>query len=91
MAVVVLTDIRRGPEEEEHMLLDTLHDMGIEAISVLTKSDKLAKSRRKLRYRELKARFGAAAATTLLFSSKTGQGRQELWNEIFRCVEAAQK
>ena len=89
LAMLVLVDIRRGPEDEERMLLETLEESGVRAIFVLIKSDKLAKSRRKLRYMELKKAFGPNVATTVLFSSKTGQGRQELWGEVIRCVNAA--
>jgi len=45
--VVVLVDVRRGPEEEEADLLDFLAEAGVPAILVATKLDRVKKSKRK--------------------------------------------
>ena len=45
--VVVLVDVRRGPEGEEADLIDFLIEAGVPAILVATKLDRVAKSKRK--------------------------------------------
>ena len=81
-AMLVLVDIRRGPEIEEHMLLDALAAHEIAVIAVLTKADKLAKSKRRVAAKKMGAAFGSAGIPTVPFSSKTGEGRERLWQEI---------
>jgi len=79
--VVVIIDARRGPEEEEVELLEWLADVDRPALVVLTKVDKLPKSKR----------IPAAAATRralglkkepLLFSADSGDGVDDLWRAI---------
>jgi GTP-binding protein len=84
-AVIVLVDARRGPEEEERELSEWLEANQIPLITVLTKVDKLPKSKRKP--------AGAAAARGLglrkqpiLFSAESGEGQQALWRAILRAV-----
>ena len=45
-AVVILFDIRRIPREEDLQLLDWLEEFGIPTIPVITKIDKVTKTRR---------------------------------------------
>ena len=44
--VVVIMDIRRMPRQEEHDLIDWLTHFSIAGILVLTKTDKLSKTKR---------------------------------------------
>ncbi|MBN1947307.1 MAG: YihA family ribosome biogenesis GTP-binding protein [Bradymonadales bacterium] len=86
VAMLVLVDLRRGPEPEEYQLLDLLRRFGIRAVVVFTKSDKLSKSARNLRFQQLAATMRDFAASTVLFSSKSGEGRENLWNIILRLI-----
>lgn len=56
--VVVLVDVRRGPEDEEADLFDFLADAGVPAILVATKLDRVSKSKRKAALDKLRARIG---------------------------------
>jgi len=82
-AVIVLIDARRGARDEEAELCAWLEAESIPAIVVLTKSDKLAKSKRKPAAMALKRELGLARAP-IVFSAHTGDGVDELWNAIMR-------
>lgn len=83
--VIVIIDIRRGPEEEEADLIEWLHEIDKPVQVVLTKADKVAKNQR----------FPAVAATKrsltlrrepLVFSAETGEGVDELWKVILKAA-----
>lgn len=57
---VLVVDLRRGCEEEEHMLLEWLAHEGIEVGIAFTKSDKLPPAQRAARLRELEASLSRA-------------------------------
>ena len=82
-AAVVILDIRRDPAEGDKDLLGRLKRYGIHSIIVLTKADKLSrqKSRRRagLIGKELE---GISHERPLVFSARTGEGRDEIWEKI---------
>ncbi len=82
-AVVVIIDARRGARDEELDLLAWLRDAEIPTIPVLTKVDKLAKSRRKPAGTALQRSVGLTRAP-VLFSAHSREGVAELWREILR-------
>jgi GTP-binding protein len=86
-AMLVLIDLRRGPEDEEWTLLEALAEFGIGALVVLTKCDKLAKSKRRLEQERLARALGTKARAVVGHSSRTSEGREELWREIERCLK----
>jgi len=80
--VVLIVDIRRTPKEEELDFLQWLSDRRIPARIVLTKVDKLSKSRRQQRRRAVADALSTAPEDLVLFSAKTRQGRPDLWAHI---------
>jgi GTP-binding protein len=86
--VILILDIRRTPKEEELNLLAWLAERRIPARAVLTKTDKLSKSRRQQRQRAVAETLAVPADDLLLFSAKTRQGRRELWTRILALTEA---
>ncbi|MCG8416895.1 MAG: ribosome biogenesis GTP-binding protein YihA/YsxC [Proteobacteria bacterium] len=80
-ALVLLVDARRGPESEETDLLEWLGAMAIPVIPVLTKSDKLAKNKRKPAAYAARRAMGVAR-DPILFSAHTGEGLSDLWRAI---------
>ena len=86
--VILILDIRRTPKEEELNLLHWLSDRGIPARTVLTKADKLSKSRRQQRRQAVSEALMLPAEDLVLFSAKTRQGRNELWSHILAMTEA---
>ncbi|MFO7738611.1 MAG: ribosome biogenesis GTP-binding protein YihA/YsxC [Desulfatiglandaceae bacterium] len=82
-AVVVILDIRREPTLGDKQLLEWLEHYGIHPIVVLTKADKLSRQQARKRPDILKRQFGGIFhVSPVLFSTKTRQGREELWKRI---------
>jgi GTP-binding protein len=81
-SVVLLMDLRRTPRDEEFHLLDWLHHHRIPSILVLTKADKLSKTKRKKQCRLTAEALGVDASDMVLFSAKTGLGKEDLWQLI---------
>ncbi len=78
-AVVVLFDIRRGLEDDDAQLLEFLESLGLRAILVATKVDKLSASERNGRLAALRAELGQPV---LGYSSAANLGRDELWKTL---------
>ncbi len=85
-AVVVLMDLRRTPKVEEFNLLDWLRNYSITAIPVLTKCDKLSKTKQKKQLNAAALALSLPEEQLTLFSAKTGMGRDALWHRIKACL-----
>jgi len=80
--VVLIMDIRRTPGIEELNFIDWLSKEGLVCLPVLTKTDKLSKTRQ-IKQQTMIARTIQKEMTDLiLFSSKTKKGRDRLWQTI---------
>ncbi|HJL18327.1 MAG TPA: ribosome biogenesis GTP-binding protein YihA/YsxC [Sandaracinaceae bacterium LLY-WYZ-13_1] len=82
-AVVVIVDVRRGPEEDDEGLLEYLAHLGIPAIVVATKLDKLPANKRKPALAKLRPRLGQRPVG---FSAVTGEGAELLWARILKAA-----
>jgi GTP-binding protein len=78
-AVVLLMDLRRTPRAEEFTLMEWLRHYEIPMILVLTKADKLSKIKQKKQRQAAAQILGVATEDLLLFSAKTGLGKDRLW------------
>jgi GTP-binding protein len=85
-AVVVLIDARRGAETEERELIEWLLSNEVPVIPVLTKVDKLSKSKRKPAGAAL-ARELQLSGQPVLFSAQSGEGQDDLWRAILTAVK----
>ncbi|MDH5637136.1 MAG: ribosome biogenesis GTP-binding protein YihA/YsxC [Nitrospinota bacterium] len=89
--VAALLDIRRTPNDDDLSLLEWLASYSVPYVLVFTKADKVPKTRRPKMIKEALATIGELDTTMaghLLFSSHTGEGRNELWAAINRMREA---
>ncbi len=77
--VVLIIDIRRGPEKEEADFINWLLGKSIPVVLVLTKADKLAKNRRIKQLKAVSGDLGLDEESLIIFSAKTKQGLNELW------------
>ncbi len=77
--VVAVVDCRRGLEGEERDLLAWLAHHSLPAVVVLTKADKLKANGRR---RALTITAAQTGAEPLLFSARTGEGRELLWRLV---------
>jgi len=84
--VLVLADIRRGPQEEEWQLADYLDAHGIERIWVMTKSDKLARGELARRLAALEREIDEPM---IAVSGETGAGIDALERWMAKTVRKA--
>lgn len=80
--LVLLMDIRRLPRQEESDLLGWLDLYCLPAVIVLTKADKLSKSKQKHQQNAIAKTLGVNSDRLLIFSAKTRQGKDALWRAI---------
>jgi GTP-binding protein len=79
--VVQLLDIRHRPTQMDISLYGWLKQAGIPLIHVATKADKLSKSQAGNQLTIIRQSLELEGQRPLvLFSAKTGQGRDEVWN-----------
>ena len=80
--VALIMDIRRIPGPEELQFIEWLDHIGLPSVLILTKTDKLSKTK------QLKQNFAIAKALDMdpngliLFSAKTRQGKDAVWDAI---------
>ncbi|QQE73330.1 YihA family ribosome biogenesis GTP-binding protein [Brevibacillus composti] len=83
--IIQLVDIRHAPSKDDVAMYEWCKEIGIPTVVVATKGDKIARGRwlqhTKVIREHLKLR---GDDSILIFSSETGQGRDELWSEIKR-------
>ncbi len=76
--VVLIVDVRRGLEEEEHQLLDFLAAIAVPVLVLATKIDKLKRGDQTKALRAL----AASALPVVPFSAVTGDGVSAVWKTI---------
>ncbi len=81
-AVVMILDIRRTPGIEEQNLTGWLGSHHIPIIRVLTKADKLSKTKRKKQLGLNANALSLDEAAFVLFSAKSGMGKEAVWEAI---------
>lgn len=82
--VVVIIDIRHEPKVQDTQLLDWLRENNIPCLPVYTKIDKVSGSLREKNSRLLDAGHRVTPQDRVLFSAKTGQGRDQLITALYR-------
>ena len=85
--VVLIMDLRRTPGRQESDLINWLYHYGIPCILVMTKTDKLKKSKRVLHQKQAAEALQIDPEDLLLFSTKSRQGKGRIWDEISRLVQ----
>jgi GTP-binding protein len=80
--VVLLVDIRRIPDERERLFVAWLGQHNQAVIPVLTKSDKLSKRAQNRQWRLTMDAMATDSLAPILFSAKTRQGREAVWEAI---------
>ena len=82
MGMVLLVDIRRDPGKEELGLMDWFEAHRVPYIIVVTKADKLSKTKQQVRIKAIAESFEIEKDALILFSSKTRLGRDRVWKEL---------
>ncbi len=81
-AVVHLVDARHDPTEHDVRMVRYLAELGLPALVVLTKADKLKRGERNAAIRRTLDTLEIDESQLLPFSSKTGEGREELLDAL---------
>lgn len=81
-AVVWILDCRRKPNQDDLNLAEWLLAAAMPIITVATKTDKIKSSVMVRTIKEFRAGLPPQLPPPLLFSSRTGRGRSELWSVI---------
>jgi GTP-binding protein len=76
--VVQLLDVRHDPTDDDRHMLDFLADLGVPTLVVFTKVDKLRARERAERLPALLASLALDEDQVLVFSARTGEGRDDL-------------
>jgi GTP-binding protein len=77
---VVLVDVNVPPQPPDRQLLDFLNASGRDFLLIATKSDRLSNNQLRNSMKSLQEAY--PTAPVIPFSSKTGTGRDEVWNKI---------
>jgi GTP-binding protein len=85
--VVLLVDVRRGPEDEELDFVPWLENRGTPIIVAVTKADKLPKAKRMVEVAKAKKAL-ALRRDPIAVSAHTGDGIDELWRAISKTAAA---
>lgn len=86
--VIQLIDIRVGITADDEMMIDFLSQSGLPFIIVATKADKPNKTERKKSLDEIASHRCVSEGTPIIpFSSLSGEGKQELWQQISRFAD----
>ena len=89
--VVIIMDIRRLPREEEQNLIHWLAHYSIASILVLTKTDKLSKTKLIKQQTAIVEALAVEREDALLFSAKTRRGRDAVWNAILTLTDLKER
>jgi GTP-binding protein len=86
--VVLLLDIRRRPSEEDRAFLTGEGGLNLRTVIALTKADTISRGTWKRAWSDIAEDLGWTERPPVFFSSRTGQGREELWSEVEGALEA---
>lgn len=80
--VVQIMDLRHPPTPDDLLLWNWLKEIGIPALAVLTKADKVPRGKRAKHLRGAVQRLGIPSREPVIFSAVTREGWQELWERL---------
>jgi GTP-binding protein len=87
--VVVIIDLRHPLKNADQQLIGWLRETGIPFLPVYTKKDKLSRNQQHQHAAALDAGLNLRTADRVLFSAKTGEGRDELIARLARFLAAS--
>ncbi len=82
LGLILLIDIRRDPGKEELDMVDWLESHKMPYLVILTKSDKLSKTKQQKRLLSICSQMNREKSSVILFSAKTKKGRETILEEI---------
>ena len=89
LGIVLLIDARHGPSADDRQMLDYLARLGLPALFVLTKIDKLSRKERARTVRKTREALGVPRDQILVTSARTGEGVESLGDSVAALLEEA--
>ena len=86
--IVLLLDIRRDPSDDDRAMLEFLAEVEIPTIVAATKADKLSRAAVEARAASLGKQLRLSEEQLIPFSSRSGQGRDELARAMVEIIGA---
>jgi len=86
--VALIMDIRRTPGMEELQFIDWLGSFDIPAILILTKVDKLSKTKQIKQKITIAETLNVDKDNLILFSAKTGRGKDDVWDAVKKLIRS---
>jgi GTP-binding protein len=86
--MVWLLDIRREVSKEDLLLWDWLQTKQVKVIIIITKADKLSKNKRNKQAAGIAKSLGRKARELIQFSATSGEGKDEIWQELLKILES---
>ncbi|MFC7440803.1 ribosome biogenesis GTP-binding protein YihA/YsxC [Laceyella putida] len=87
-AVIQVVDLRHPPTNDDYNMYQYLKHYGIPTIVVATKADKISRGQWQKHLKVIREGLELQKGDSLIvFSSETGQGRDDVWSEITRLIE----
>ena len=80
--VVLILDIRHKPTEDDRLMAEWLDFYQIRTVFVANKSDKVKKSEKNKKIRSILESLEKQEKEVIIFSSKKGEGKNDLWKAI---------
>ncbi|MCG8685463.1 MAG: ribosome biogenesis GTP-binding protein YihA/YsxC [Desulfobacterales bacterium] len=87
LGLILLIDIRRDARKEEFDMASYLESQGLPYLVVLTKADKLSKTKQAKRMDAICSQLNRDKNGVILFSAKTRQGRKTILDEINNLID----
>ena len=88
-SVIFIVDIRRNPTEWDLQMRDWLEENQVDYALAATKTDKVSKKERKVQLKKIREAFLCGEEKSFVpFSSKSHEGRKEVWNFILKKIAA---
>lgn len=89
--VIHLIDVRHLPTKDDQQMHDWLKANALPTLTIATKADKIPRSKWQKHLKEIRETLTMSNEEELiLFSSETGLGRDEVWEQIWKHVNASQ-
>jgi len=82
LGLILLIDIRRDPGKEEFDMVDWLESHKMPYLVILTKSDKLSKTKQQKRLNAICSQMNREKNHVIVFSTRTKKGRDTVLGEI---------
>ncbi|MBW2669095.1 MAG: hypothetical protein JRD87_04270 [Deltaproteobacteria bacterium] len=86
--VVLIMDIRRIPGTQELVFIEWLRYYTIPTILILTKTDKLSKSKQMNQHNAITKILGIDRNDLILFSAKSRMGKDATWAAIEQLIDS---